>query len=401
MIPKGLPPTAAWCQVSHWSQRSTAASGARAAHTAPLSGREACVIGRSPAPGRRRLRPRCVRRALAGARGMEGSDQVIKHTAATFAAAMLGSSPRALMASNTHPGSTGPVHNRGAMLKVRSTSAVTPATRDPEPSVQDYNLNLTYDRVVVTGGGSGIGRQVALALARHGTTVYVMGRRFEALAETARSADGMPGRVVPVQTDVTAPERLHDAFNAVEADGGAVQALVHCAAELEYRPARDLTPEMFHRVVTSILSGTFNAVHRWATPLIDSGADGVAIGVTSMTAAQGTPGAAHSSASKAGVEALFRTLAREWGPYSLRLNILGPGFIPVERTQDMWKDAASKPVIDLIALGRTGTLREVVEPVLFMLSDGASYMTGEVLVVDGGFRLSPHVLPRMRFRAEP
>jgi NAD(P)-dependent dehydrogenase (short-subunit alcohol dehydrogenase family) len=257
---------------------------------------------------------------------------------------------------------------------------------------------LAHDRLLVTGGGSGIGRTVALGAAGLGATVYVLGRRAEALAGTVELAADGPGTVVPVQGDVRDPDALEAAFAAIEADGGPVPALVHCAASVEYRPARDLRPADFREVVDSLLLGAFNTVNRWGVPLLDAGSPGVAVALTSCIAAAGTPGAVHSSSAKAGIEAMVRTLAREWGPDGVRVNAVGPGFFPVERTQAMWDDdEVNAPIRELIALGRPGTLDEIAGPILFLLTEAATYVTGEVLVPDGGFRLTPHVLPRWKF----
>jgi NAD(P)-dependent dehydrogenase (short-subunit alcohol dehydrogenase family) len=201
-----------------------------------------------------------------------------------------------------------------------------------------------------------------------------------------------------VPCDVTVPERVERAFATVEADGGPAQALVHGAASVEYRRARDLTPETFRTVIESILLGGFNTIHRWGSALLDAGLPGAAVAVTSCIAARGTPNVAHSSAGKAGLEALVRTLAREWGPAGLRLNAVGPGFFPVERTSVMWENAAATaPIVDMVALQRLGVLDEVVGPIVFLLTAAAGYVTGEVLVPDGGFRLTPHLLRDQKF----
>lgn len=257
---------------------------------------------------------------------------------------------------------------------------------------------LAYDRVLVTGGGSGIGRGVALRLAGAGASVYILGRRVDALEETVAMATGSPGRVTPLQGDVRLPSTLDEAFEAMEADGGPVPALVHCAASLMYRPAAELSSDEFRDVVESLLLGAFNTLRRWARPLLAAGKTGVAVELTSCIASEGTPGAAHSSAAKAGIDAMVRTVAREWGPSGLRVNSVGPGFFPVERTQSMWDDdEVIAPIRDLIALLRPGELEEIVGPIVFLLSKSASYITGEVFVPDGGFRLTPHVLPQWKF----
>jgi len=255
------------------------------------------------------------------------------------------------------------------------------------------------DRVVVPGGGSGIGRGLALALAEAGATVFVLGRRAEKLEETAVLAASAPGRVVPIACDVLDEERVGVAFAAIDADGGPAPGLAHCAAAVTYVPAAELAPGEFQEVVGSALFGAFNVLSAWGRALLAAERPGAAVFVTSAIASRGTPGAAHSSAGKAAVEAMMRTVAREWGPAGLRLNCFGPGFFPVERNAEWLGDPAKKgPLVEKVALGRLGELHEAVGPILFLLSDAAGYTTGETLNVDGGFRLTPEFLPRWDYK---
>jgi NAD(P)-dependent dehydrogenase (short-subunit alcohol dehydrogenase family) len=264
--------------------------------------------------------------------------------------------------------------------------------------MQPWQSDLLYHRAAVTGGGSGIGRGVALQLAELGATVYVLGRRVAALEETAQLADKSPGRIVPLSCDVRDATRVNDAFERIEQDGGPVQALVHCAASVQYVPAVDLTSESFREVVNSILMGSFHALHRWGVPLLKSQQPGVGLVLTSAIASRGTPGIAHSSSAKAGVEALVKSLAREWGPAGVRINAVGPGFFPVERTRAMFEPGQpGAAIVDMTALGRLGRLDEIVGPIVFLLTEAGSYFTGEVVIPDGGFRLTPQVIPRWRF----
>ncbi|MFN8217824.1 MAG: SDR family oxidoreductase [Solirubrobacterales bacterium] len=266
--------------------------------------------------------------------------------------------------------------------------------------MEPWKSELVHDSLVITGGGSGIGRATALEAARTGARVHVLGRGAEALQETVRLAAELPGAVIAHVGDVRDPASLDSAWLEMEAEGDPPQAMVNAAAALEYTPAAELTPEAFAAVVESVLLGAFNVLHRWAQPLIASSSPGTAVFLTSCIAAAGTPGAAHSSASKAGVEAMVRTIAREWGSFGIRLNAVGPGFFPVERTRSMWEDeGVSGPIRDVIALGRGGELDEVSGPIMFLLTKAAGYVTGEVLVPDGGFRLTPHVVPRWKFEA--
>ena len=263
-----------------------------------------------------------------------------------------------------------------------------------------WEVELCHDRVVVVGGGSGIGRATALRLAELGATVYVLGRRAHALEETASRAAGLAGRVIPLVCDARSAPDVDGCFVRIEAEGPA-QALAHCAAAVNYVPARDMSPENFEEVVASTLFTAFNVIHRWAVGLLRSGLSGIGVAVTSAMAPLGTPGLAHSASGKAGIEAFIKSVAREWARDGVRVNGLGPGFFPVEKSQDLWSDdSVSGPIRAQIGLGRLGALEEIVGPMLFLLSRAASYITGEVLVVDGGYRLQPEVFPRWTYASE-
>jgi NAD(P)-dependent dehydrogenase (short-subunit alcohol dehydrogenase family) len=251
-------------------------------------------------------------------------------------------------------------------------------------------FEVPHARVVVTGAGSGIGRAVALALAASGVEVLALGRRVDALAETAALAGHAPARIVPLRCDVTDHASVAETFAAIEGDaGGPATGLVHAAAQMVKRPARSMSPEQFQDVVRSTLFGSFNVLRRWAEPLFDAPTGGAAVMLTSNSASRGTPGVSHSSAGKAGVEALTKSLAREWGPYGLRINAVGPGPFPVAKSLRAWSsDSVKARMREAIALGRYGELSEIVAPVIFLLTAGAGYVTGQTLRVDGGLSLT-------------
>src|SRR5262245_41056431 len=123
-----------------------------------------------------------------------------------------------------------------------------------------FSVPLVHDRLVVTGGGSGIGRAVALKMAEMGATAYIVGRREHALAETVSIAKGLPGTLIPRACDLTDRGAVDELFDGVEADeGGPVRALAHCAASVFYSPIRDLTFDGFKDVIGTTLFTAFNA----------------------------------------------------------------------------------------------------------------------------------------------
>lgn len=255
-----------------------------------------------------------------------------------------------------------------------------------------------FDRVVVTGGGSGIGRALALALADRGATVFVMGRRIEALDGTRELAAGAVGAVRCVVVDIREEAAVDEAFAAVEADGGGpAQALFHGASGV-YGPSviEAVDGYTFAQLVASRLIGTFHVLQRWARPLIEQGLPGVAVAVSSAFASRETPGATHSGASTAGVESMVRSMAREWGRHGIRVNGLAPGVFPsdtVAAAADVGEPKAiedtelGRRLLRLTPLGRFGVLPEVVGPAMFLLSPAGRFVSGDVLVLDGGLRL--------------
>ncbi|WP_037040995.1 SDR family NAD(P)-dependent oxidoreductase [Pseudonocardia halophobica] len=248
--------------------------------------------------------------------------------------------------------------------------------------------------MMVTGAGSGIGRGVALEAAARGATVYIVGRRIERLKETIALAEGAPGTLIPLACDLTDPVAVDALFTGVETEGGPVQALAHCAASVQYQPAREITFESFSQVIGTTLFTAFNTLHRWARPLLDTEFDGVAVALTSSVAHRGTPGVAHSSAGKSGIEGYVKSVAREWGGSGIRMNVVGPGRFPVEKSKDMWDRLTAEENSTgtaRIAVGRYGRLSEIVGPIMFMLSEAAGFLTGEVLHVGGGDRLTPAI----------
>jgi len=259
--------------------------------------------------------------------------------------------------------------------------------------VGDLCIEIPHDKLLVTGGGSGIGRAVALRLAGYGKTVYVVGRRQGALDETVSMASGLDGKVFAQQGDATDAASVDQVFRAVETDGP-VTGLVHAAAQVSLGPAMNISPEEFRRTVDSTLCAAFNVLQRWARPLVDSGSSGAAVALTSATATGGVPGISHSSAGKAGLTSLARALGREWGPSGLRVNCIGPGAFPIAKSEAMFSsDVVSKRMDELIALKRYGEMSEIVDPILFLLSAGSTYITGQSLVVDGGQTLLPWLIP--------
>ncbi len=246
------------------------------------------------------------------------------------------------------------------------------------------------NRALVTGGSSGIGRGIALMLASAGVRVYVVARRSAPLE--AVIAEAPPDTMIPLSADIRDPQAVDAAFAIAEADGGAIPLIVNAAGGAFLASAEDITPNGFTAVVASSLTGPFYVLHRWARKLLESDQTGAAVMISSALAAREVPGATHSSAAKAGLEALVRSLAVEWGPRGLRVNSLAPGaFYTKGADEGMWSaEGVRNATLANIPLGRFGTSEELLGAAAFLMSGAASYVTGATIVVDGGWHLSGH-----------
>jgi NAD(P)-dependent dehydrogenase (short-subunit alcohol dehydrogenase family) len=249
-------------------------------------------------------------------------------------------------------------------------------------------LEPAFGRALVTGAGSGLGRDIALALARAGVDITIMGRREEPLAETRALAAALPGTVDVEPGSVRDEADVDRVFTAAER-GGPVQMIAHAAAGAFLAYAEHSSPNGFRAVVDTGLNGSFLVLRRWARPLIDAGLPGVATCVSSALGAREVPGAVHSSAAKAGVEAMVRSLAVEWGRYGLRINIVAPGAVSTEGAEEgMWSDEEIRTrALAAIPLGRFGSQEEITAAAMLLLSRQGAYITGSSIYVDGGWRL--------------
>jgi NAD(P)-dependent dehydrogenase (short-subunit alcohol dehydrogenase family) len=236
---------------------------------------------------------------------------------------------------------------------------------------------------LVTGGGSGLGRAMALELGRLGAKVAVLGRRRHVLEETvAQLADG-----VAVPADVRDPNAVAEAFDVAEAELGPITTLVNNAAGNFHVRAEELSPNGWRAVAGIVLDGTFYCSRELARRVIDRGGDNAQIvNIVASYAWTGGPGTAHSAAAKAGVVNLTRTLAVEWAQHGIRVNAISPGPVDTAETRErLWPtEEIRERILRRIPLARFGTETDVANACAYLVSDYASFVTGDVLSVDGG-----------------
>jgi NAD(P)-dependent dehydrogenase (short-subunit alcohol dehydrogenase family) len=254
---------------------------------------------------------------------------------------------------------------------------------------------------IVTGGGSGLGRALALELARLGAAVAVAGRRPEPLAETAGLVEALGARALAQPTDVRDPDQVEALVETTVSELGRVDLLVNNAAGNFVVRAEDLSPNGWRAVVSIVLDGSFLCSRAAGRRMIEQGDGGALLSVIASYAWTGGPGTVHSAAAKAGILALTRTLAVEWAPHGIRVNCICPGPTDTEGAgAALWPtEEDRKRVAATVPLGRLATPEEVAAWGAALLSPHAGYITGEVLTIDGGHWLEQEsYMPALRER---
>ncbi len=243
----------------------------------------------------------------------------------------------------------------------------------------------------VTGGGTGITGGVARALAEAGAGVALVSRKLEHLEPAAEAINQAGGKALAIAADVRNPEQVETAVTAAVEHFGKVDVVVNGAAGNFLCAAEDLSPNGFGTVVDIDLKGTFNVCRAAFAELKKN--RGQILNISATLHYLGTPMQLHVSAAKAGVDALTRNLAVEWGRYGIRVNAIAPG--PIGDTEGM-KRLVPEPIKEKlrqkIPLGRFGEIADIEKAAVFLCSEAAAYINGTVLVVDGGHWLAANRL---------
>lgn len=246
---------------------------------------------------------------------------------------------------------------------------------------------LEGSTAIVTGGGSGIGRGIASALAVCGATVVVVGRRLERLESVVEELGSCGIKAHAISCDVRNPDAVEGAVDAIQQAVGLVDLLVNNAGATFTAPAEQLSPNGFRAVVETDAFGTFYMCQAVGRRLIDERSGGAILNITSTSPYTGNPGRVHGGMGKAAVESLTKSLAVEWGTYDIRVNSLAPGYTPTEgvnHATGALNEADVDKRADGVPLRRVGLILDIAWPAVFLLSRAASYITGASLVVDGG-----------------
>jgi len=241
---------------------------------------------------------------------------------------------------------------------------------------------------IITGGGTGIGFAIADEYARLGAKLVLASRNPEHLEPAALTLrtkhDG--AQVMTVPMDVRIPEQVDDMCRKTLHQFGSIDVLVNNAAGNFICPAEKLSPNGWNAVVNIVLNGAFYCSRAAGRHMIESGRGGNILNIVATYAWTGGPGTIHSACAKAGVVCMTRTLAVEWARYKVRVNAIAPG--PVETPGaggQLWATPEVRiAMLKTVPRGRIGTPQEIARASAYLVSDCADFITGEVLVMDGG-----------------
>lgn len=247
------------------------------------------------------------------------------------------------------------------------------------------SFRLDGATALVTGAAGGIGAAVAIGLAGCGADVACLDLSAEALAPTVGAVDGLGRRALALAADVSDPEQVGAAVARAQADLGPLRHAVNCAGIHNNAPTETMSLEVWRRLVEVNLTGVFVSCQAEASAMLAAGGGSIVnIGSISAVIANRGLAQAHYNSAKAGVVHLSTTLALEWADRGIRVNTVSPGYTatPMARHPDVWEHVQA--YAEDIPLGRLAEPEELVGPVVFLLSDAASYCTGANLMVDGG-----------------
>lgn len=258
---------------------------------------------------------------------------------------------------------------------------------DPAPMLPEKTFEGRVG--IVTGGGTGIGFAIARELARLGARVIIASRKEEHLAPAAEQIRKETGRDDAASfhiLDVRDAEAVEAMAAKIDADFGRIDVLVNNAAGNFVVPSEQLSVNGWNSVIGIVLNGTFYCTSAVGKRMIEKKSGGAILNIIANYAWTGAPGVVHSASAKAGVLAMTRTLAVEWARHRIRVNAIAPG--PVDTpgaSEKLFPDpAVAEGVRRTIPLRRFASLEEVANASAYLLSDYASYVTGESFVIDGG-----------------
>lgn len=252
---------------------------------------------------------------------------------------------------------------------------------------------LAGKRILITGGGTGLGKGVARHLVDHGADVHLWGRRLGVLEEAAAEASvSRPGSVHVQTVDVRDGDGVDDAMGALWDAHGPLTGVVNNAAANFIAPTESLSPRAFEAVSSTVMKGSFHTTHAAGKRWIAEGLRGSVLSTLTTWVWTGSAFVTPSAMAKAAVHSMTMSLAVEWARHGIRVNAVAPGPIPTDYAWEMLnptdKSSVGATQADQIPMGRMGSLEELANLTMFLLSDACDYLTGQTIAMDGGQMLA-------------
>ncbi|MDD5252713.1 MAG: 3-oxoacyl-[acyl-carrier-protein] reductase [Candidatus Omnitrophota bacterium] len=243
-------------------------------------------------------------------------------------------------------------------------------------------MRLKDKVALITGGARGIGQAIAMTFAREGADIVVADVNLEIAQKTALEIEGLGRKALALEMDVTNFEKVEEGINKILDKMGKVDILVNNAGITKDNLLLRMSQADWDAVINVNLKGTFNCIKAVTRPMIKQ-RSGRIISIASIIGLMGNPGQANYAASKAGIIALTKTVAKELASRNINANAVAPGFIQTEMTAKLPEDIKKK-MLEAIPLAKLGTPQDVANTCLFLASDESSYITGQVITIDGG-----------------
>jgi NAD(P)-dependent dehydrogenase (short-subunit alcohol dehydrogenase family) len=249
---------------------------------------------------------------------------------------------------------------------------------------------LKGKRILVTGGGTGLGREMAARYLELGADLFICGRRKSVLDKTAADLMEKHGGSVKCHcVDIRDAAGVDAMMQAIWEDGGPLTGLLNNAAGNFISRTEDLSPRGFDAIADTVLHGTFYVTHAVGRRWIAGKNKGSVVSIVVTWVWSGSPFVVPSAMSKAGVHVMTQSLAVEWGRYGIRLNAIAPGIFPTEGAGKRLAPGRDfrEEAVAVNPMGRTGQMQELQNLAAFLMADGAEFLTGQTIAIDGGANL--------------
>ncbi len=249
-------------------------------------------------------------------------------------------------------------------------------------------FDIRDQHVLVTGGSSGLGRHFARFVAGNGAKVTLAARRAAALESAVAEIGAAGGKAKSVILDVTSVDSVSRAMEQAESGFGPIHAVINNAGVTATKPALEQDERAWDSVIDTNLKGVWLVAQAAARRMVENKVKGSIVNIASILGLRVAGAVAPYAISKAGVIQMTKALALEWARYGIRVNALAPGYFVTELNDDFFESNAGKALIRRVPQRRLGQLEELDGPLLLLVSNAGSFMTGSVVTVDGGHMVS-------------